>query len=246
MWTQEELHGGIMLFKDIMTASGTMLEVYLGPGGAFAHMATCDDPLSVCYTLKDTLRITRLQLYSDEQGLYDLPSDTFSDPIPPEEVQELALTFVDGSEIWLDFNAGDIKRMGERLIYVDAFMRGRYRSSDGKEYRLRGTGFQQLSDVDPNALFYLTLFGGVLGAHRFYMGKNLTGFLYVITGGLATFGWAIDLFFLFFGLQRDKHKRLVTAPSHRLGKLLLVPVGFCINVLILLVVRSVLSGLLTG
>lgn len=244
MWSKEELHGSILVFKNIITASGMMLEVYLGPGGAFVHTATCADPKSTCFTLKETIRTTRLQLYTDDQGLYDSPSNTFSDPVPPEDVQELALSFVDGSEVWIGFNAGDIKRMGERLVYADAFMRGRYRSPDGKEYRLHGKGFQQLSNVDPNALFYLTLLGGALGAHRFYMGKNLTGFLYLISGGLATLGWAIDLLFLFFGLQRDKHKRVVTVPSHRLGKLLLVPVGFCINVMILMGVRTVLLGLL--
>lgn len=35
---------------------------------------------------------------------------------------------------------------------------------------------------------------GVLGFHRFYLGKVGTGFLWIITGGLAFVGAIVDLF----------------------------------------------------
>lgn len=41
--------------------------------------------------------------------------------------------------------------------------------------------------------FFLCLFFGVLGVHRFYEGKIFTGILYLCSGGLATVGVFIDL-----------------------------------------------------
>ena len=41
--------------------------------------------------------------------------------------------------------------------------------------------------------FFLCLFLGYLGAHRFYEGKTGTGVLYIFTGGLFGIGWLVDL-----------------------------------------------------
>lgn len=41
--------------------------------------------------------------------------------------------------------------------------------------------------------FFLCLFLGFLGIHRFYVGKAGTGVLRFFTAGLAGFGWIIDL-----------------------------------------------------
>ena len=41
--------------------------------------------------------------------------------------------------------------------------------------------------------FFLCLFFGVLGIHRFYEGKVFTGILYLFTFGLLGFGWFFDL-----------------------------------------------------
>ena len=38
----------------------------------------------------------------------------------------------------------------------------------------------------------LLTFLGLLGIHRFYMGKILTGVLYLLTGGLLGIGWLYD------------------------------------------------------
>ena len=40
--------------------------------------------------------------------------------------------------------------------------------------------------------FFLCLFLGFLGAHKFYEGKAGAGILYLLTGGLFTVGWFID------------------------------------------------------
>ena len=46
--------------------------------------------------------------------------------------------------------------------------------------------------------FFLCLFLGVFGAHKFYEGRVLLGILYICTGGLFGIGIIIDLIILFF------------------------------------------------
>jgi len=42
--------------------------------------------------------------------------------------------------------------------------------------------------------YVLWFFGGLLGLHKFYLGKIGWGILYILTGGLFFIGWLIDLF----------------------------------------------------
>ena len=53
------------------------------------------------------------------------------------------------------------------------------------------------------AAFFLCLFLGVLGIHRFYVGKAGTGILYLLTGGLFGIGWIVDLIVIAAGTFRD-------------------------------------------
>ena len=46
--------------------------------------------------------------------------------------------------------------------------------------------------------FFLCLFLGFIGAHKFYEGKIGGGILYMLTGGLFLIGWFIDLISLLF------------------------------------------------
>lgn len=46
--------------------------------------------------------------------------------------------------------------------------------------------------------FFLCLFLGVLGIHKFYEGRILLGILYLCTAGLGGVGVIIDLIILFF------------------------------------------------
>lgn len=47
-------------------------------------------------------------------------------------------------------------------------------------------------DIDYSVAWILHTFLGVFGVHRFYMGKWLTGLLYLVTGGLFLIGWLYD------------------------------------------------------
>ncbi len=46
--------------------------------------------------------------------------------------------------------------------------------------------------VDYNIAWILLTFLGMFGAHRFYMGKWFTGFVYLLTGGIFLVGYVYD------------------------------------------------------
>ena len=49
----------------------------------------------------------------------------------------------------------------------------------------------------------LCIFGGVLGLHRFYVGKVGLGFLYLFTGALCGIGLIVDIIKIATGTFRD-------------------------------------------
>ena len=59
------------------------------------------------------------------------------------------------------------------------------------------------SDKSKKTAALLCLFGGFFGLHQFYVGKILTGILYLCTFGLCGFGWAIDLIRILVGGFKD-------------------------------------------
>ncbi len=61
-----------------------------------------------------------------------------------------------------------------------------------------------ISRKSRTAALLLCLFLGGTGAHRFYVGKIGTGFLYLFTFGLFGFGWLIDFILIIIGSFRDE------------------------------------------
>jgi TM2 domain-containing membrane protein YozV len=54
----------------------------------------------------------------------------------------------------------------------------------------------QAGSLDYNLAWILLTFLGIFGIHRFYMGKWITGILYLLTGGLFSLGILYDLWTL--------------------------------------------------
>jgi TM2 domain-containing membrane protein YozV len=63
--------------------------------------------------------------------------------------------------------------------------------------------------------YLLWLFGGVVGAHKFYLGRPGMGLLYLFTGGLCGIGWLVDFFTL--GNQVDVANAVNHAQSSHLS-----------------------------
>lgn len=53
--------------------------------------------------------------------------------------------------------------------------------------------------------FFLCLFGGMFGIHRFYVGKVWTGFLWFLTVGCLYMGWVFDIFMILTDNFYDKN-----------------------------------------
>jgi len=68
---------------------------------------------------------------------------------------------------------------------------------------------QRTSDKDFLATLLLCLFLGVLGVHRFYVGKIGTGLLWLFTGGLFGIGYIVDLIFIITGNFTDKQGNVI-------------------------------------
>ena len=54
----------------------------------------------------------------------------------------------------------------------------------------------QSGTIDYNAAWILLTFLGIFGVHRFYMGKWLTGIVYLLTGGIFGLGYLYDFWTL--------------------------------------------------
>jgi uncharacterized RDD family membrane protein YckC/TM2 domain-containing membrane protein YozV len=79
--------------------------------------------------------------------------------------------------------------------------------NDGQQLnRLEAPSFGRtaVSNKSKSTTFLLCYFFGVLGVHRFYLGKLLTGILMLITGGGLLIWWVLDLYLIAVGRLKDK------------------------------------------
>jgi len=211
---------------DILLQEGTLSDVYIGPCGIFAISIGCSDPGLLYHALRSYLNTPHVCLCVNSEGLYDEALDRV---IPFRDNTSLE----DGLNFWTmkrrkTLDASSQAHLAWLLELADARSRGQYTDGDGVIHVLRGDHFVPTSDVDPNDLYWLTLYGSPLGLHRFYLGKPFTGLLYALTAGLFAVGSLLDLFCLLIGLQRDRRGRLIRTPTHLRKKLLAAPIGLSV------------------
>lgn len=66
---------------------------------------------------------------------------------------------------------------------------------------------KRFSDKKRSTAFFLCLFFGFYGAHRFYTGHVISGSIWALTRGLFGIGWFVDLLFILFGVFSDDKGR---------------------------------------
>ena len=76
---------------------------------------------------------------------------------------------------------------GTGVSYVKDYGTGR------KNTAAKHSTVEAATPANPSTEFYLCLFLGWAGAHKFYAKKYGAGVLYLLTFGLFGFGWIIDL-----------------------------------------------------
>lgn len=203
----EEREDGTFALSDIALPNDTVEHLYLGPGGIYAIAPPETDAEGLYLTLKGLLGAVYIFLYIKEKGCYD-PRHGFQECL----YDDRQLT-ADISNILhqspLMYTQSALERMRRKLIERDAYTRGYYRDADGTLYIKRHGQFRRASEVDPDQCFYLTVFFGWSGFHRFFLGKFFSGFIYLLTCGFFLAGWFMDLLYLFMGIQRDHSKAFV-------------------------------------
>ena len=68
---------------------------------------------------------------------------------------------------------------------------------------------QGREDTHSLLIGYILWIFGIMGAHRFYYGKPISGTVWLFTGGLFLIGWVVDLF-LMPSLERSAERRYDT------------------------------------
>jgi TM2 domain-containing membrane protein YozV len=72
--------------------------------------------------------------------------------------------------------------------------------------------------LDYTLAWILLTFLGVFGVHRFYLGKWITGLLYLLTGGLFFLGWLYDLWTLNEQVSRANYRDQFVAHDRPRGQ----------------------------
>ena len=196
----------VLLFRSISA------EIFIGSSGAFVLAGKVADPGELYAFLRDFFCTSRVALYLADAGLYDAVNDRIGPPLCDEELTDAIYMHATlNAPVW---NEEDLAKVQQRIRLLDGRNRGLYRDSFGNWFIAQNDRFYFLSPHDPDRILRLALFGGVLGLHRFAMGKRGTGVLYALTGGLMGFGWLLDVFQLASGTMRDGKKGLIPKPEH--------------------------------
>lgn len=226
--TFNELENNSFFLEGVLTPHGPAEFVYMGPAGIYIILPEEAQPQVLYEYFRNLLSAAKVRLYVSGKGEYLPFSKTFDAEIDPEELDILICDYI--YSVPQQYSQATLERMKSTLLKSDARARGYYTDENGIVYIHRHGEFYRSSEVNSERVFNLCLFGGVLGLHRFSLGKWFTGLLYMLSCGVFLAGWLCDLVQLFLGFQKDKRKRLVRPLENRKAKLSLFPFGLAISV----------------
>jgi len=195
----------------VRLSKGDLDAIYVGPSGAFAIALGDLDPADVYLFLRDYLGTTRVDVYHGEKGRYNASGVPIRKLLTQQELDTAIYHHTtQGPCVWTE---DLLETVQKKIRVLDGMNRGIYCDDDKNWFlALRGK-FYPCSDHDANRIFRIGLFGGVLGLHRFVLRKWFTGLLYLLTGGLLGFGWALDVLQIAHGSFKDRKKRLLPKPN---------------------------------
>jgi TM2 domain-containing membrane protein YozV len=84
------------------------------------------------------------------------------------------------------------------------------------------TGYSEYEAVSTHsaAIAYVLWLFGFFGAHRFYLGRPITGLIYACTFGLLFIGWIIDLFLIPWMAEQTRLRNVPGQYDHNVAWLL--------------------------
>lgn len=65
------------------------------------------------------------------------------------------------------------------------------------------------SEKSWNVTVLFAIFLGLIGMHRFYTGKIVTGILWIFTAGMFGIGWVIDILLILTGTFLDGEGKVI-------------------------------------
>ena len=232
-------YSNFYVLDDILLSEGHLCGVYIGSSGIFVLADLRASPEALYRALRDLFGTTMLRLYIADKGLYDPAERSAYTVYTDDELYEQIRIWISSDSVrWAESRMAEFQ---DRLLVADKRCRGPYSGSDGETYFLRRGTICMASNRSSTAFFYLTIFGGVFGIHRFALGEVFPGLLYLFTGGLFGIGWLLDLLSLFLGLVKDKKGRYLLPLPNRLRKLAVVPIGILFSSFVFLLYTKSLS-----
>ncbi|MBR3386541.1 DUF4236 domain-containing protein [Candidatus Saccharibacteria bacterium] len=122
-------------------------------------------------------------------------------------------TPIKGLYVSTTYNKNTIKRQKraakeqKRLARLEKFRANYNPNRDGFK---RSEWTNHLPCRKRNTVLALCIFLGFFGVHRFYVGKEGTGLVYLITLGLLGVGWLVDIVLILLGKFKDIQGRELT------------------------------------
>lgn len=234
-FTYRDLGDDYVVCEDVHLPSGSVCTIYISPTSVYVLSSGRSAPAKRYQEIQNLLGAVRVRLYllpfgDSAYGLYDDLTDTLTSELDDEQLTADINAWLSSGRVI--YSRSSIDRMVSCLKNADIHGRGYCVEDNGEIFLLRHGTLHKASPVPSELQYYLTLFGGILGLHRFTLGKFFSGVCYFLTAGFFLVGWLLDLIQLLIGGQKDSKKRYLLPLANRKWKLLVLPFGLAFGFLL--------------